>query len=289
MRKIFILIILCSISYSAISQVTPSNEPIRILSYNIQFLPRWIAHLKHFPMKRVEPLAKELLKDSIDIIVFQEAFSKPCNKKLAELLSPYFPYSAGPANEKCGKLSSGVFMMSKTPLKVLGTIDFTDCEKEDCFARKGALLVQTHVKGNTIQVLGTHMEAGGTADLKRRQYLEIKALCDQYIQPNIAQFLCGDFNIRKTGDLYPKLIEELELSDSEPIGELKFSSDHSINDMNPLRPNDRNLIDYIFLRNDKNAQFSVDREVKRYTANWHKTRKDLSDHFAILATIYVNE
>lgn len=289
MRKIFIFILLCSIGSSAFTQTNSTQEPIRILSYNIQLLPRWIAHLKHFPMKRVEPLAKELLKDSIDVIVFQEAFSKPCYRKLAQLLSPYFPYSAGPANEKCGKLSSGVFMMSKTPLKVLGTIDFKDCEKEDCFARKGALLVQTYVKNSTIQILGTHMEAGGTAELKTRQFMEIKNLCDKYIQDGIPQFLCGDFNIRKSGDLYPKLVAELELSDSDPIGELKFSSDHALNDMNPLRPNDRTLIDYIFLRNDKNAKYTVTREIKRYTANWHKTRRDLSDHFAILARIYVTQ
>lgn len=286
MRTILFLfgLIFCLCS-SSIAQ----NQPIKILSYNIQFLPRWIAHLNHKPMKRVPHLASELLKDSIDVLVLQEAFSKPCNKKLIQLLKPLYPYHIGPANEdKTAKLSSGVLILSRTPLTELGSIDFVDCEKEDCYARKGALLVQTQIQGIDWQILGTHMEAGGTRDLKRRQYLEIKGLLDLHKKEHITQLLCGDFNINRAKDLYPLMVEELELSDSEPIGELKFSADHSLNDMNKIEPDHKSLIDYVFVRNAPQPNFTITREVMRYQANWHKKRRDLSDHFAILARIYLN-
>lgn len=289
MQKNIIFIALFSIAFSSFAQnVNTSNQPIKIVSYNIQFLPRWIAHLKHKPMKRVPFLAQELLLESPDVLVLQEAFSKPCNKKLIELLKPTYPYVAGPANETKGaKLSSGVLILSKTPMKILGSIDFKECEKEDCYAQKGALLIETDIQNTTWQILGTHMEAGGSRDLKRSQYLEIKTLVDQHKKPAVPQLLCGDFNINKAKDLYPQMIQELELSDSDPIGKLKFSADHSINDMNKLEPNHYSLIDYIFVRNAQDVRFTITREIARYQAPWHKKRRDLSDHFALLAKIYI--
>lgn len=285
MSKFLCFLLAISFGHSALN-ATDSIPPIHIISYNIQLLPRWIAHLKHKPMQRVPFIAREMIRENPDIIVFQEAFSKPCNKKLIALLKPHFPYIAGPANEKRGfKLSSGVLILSKTPLEILETIQFDTCEKEDCMARKGAILVQTSIRNQSLQILGTHMEAGGTAELKTSQFTQIKHLVERHQKPGIAQFLCGDFNIRQTSDLYTKMLGDLAMYDSHPSGKLKYSADHALNDMNPIDPNERSLIDYIFLRNVSPTDWQVEREIMRYQAEWHKKRRDLSDHFAIKARI----
>lgn len=264
-----------------------SQDELTVLSWNIKFLPRFLGHIQHLPMKRVPYIADKLIANQVDIIVFQEAFDRSCNKKLKKLLLPVYPYCIGPANQKGGfKISSGVMIMSKLPLKELGTVDFKECEKEDCMARKGALLVETVWNGKRIQVLGTHLEAGGTRELKTTQYVELAGLLDQYKENGVPQLAAGDFNTHKDDTLlYHRLLRILEAEDGELTGVLQYTSDHALNDMDSYNPDRRGVIDYILYRGNGVSPSAIKREVVRHTERWHKKHVDLSDHFAVMMTI----
>jgi endonuclease/exonuclease/phosphatase family metal-dependent hydrolase len=287
MRNYFLLIVSCCFISFSFAQPVEEKKELTILSWNIKFLPRFLGHIHHYPMKRVPLIAQKLIDSPVDIVVFQEAFDRSCNKKLKKLLLPYYPYCIGPANQKGGfKISSGVMIMSKLPIKELGTVDFKECEKEDCMARKGALLVETTFNGQRIQILGTHLEAGGGPDLKTTQYVELAGLLDKYKEANVPQLACGDFNTAKTNPvLYPRLLDLLHAEDGPLTGELQYTSDHALNDMDGYIPDDRDVIDYIFYRGNGVQPSFVKREVVRHTQQWHKKHKDLSDHFAVLMTI----
>jgi hypothetical protein len=142
-----------------------SNE-LRIVTYNVKMLPRILVHLKHHPVKRAKLIPKKIIADSVHIVCFQEAFDGKSIRELKRLLKPSFPYIVGPANKRPGfKLSSGVIIFSKLPLTFVSQIDFIDCEKEDCAARKGALLVAAEWQGQPFQIMGTHAEAGGGSEI----------------------------------------------------------------------------------------------------------------------------
>jgi endonuclease/exonuclease/phosphatase family metal-dependent hydrolase len=263
---------------------------ISILSWNVKFLPRIFLHIEHHPLKRVIPVSNHILNENADVVVLQEAFDHTVNHRLLKHLKSVYPYHIGPANTKgLFTISSGILILSKYPIKELGTIDFKDCEKEDCFAKKGALLVEVEINGKTIQVLGTHLEAGGPAYIKKNQYLEIAGLLEKNQRNSIPQLICGDFNTSSTNtELYPVMLSTLNATDGELIGEYKYSADHFINDMCPYDPNDRSVIDYIFYKSNGLNNTSVTREIMRFTFPWRKKNKDLSDHFAIKAEVKYN-
>lgn len=285
--SVLILALLFCPLFGRSQSAVPAERPLRILSYNIQLLPRWIAHLGHGPVKRSRLLPEKLVADSLDIIVFQEAFDKRCVRLLRKGLEAYYPYVVGPANDRKHsiKLNSGVMMFSKVPLKFVDEVDFTECEKEDCFARKGALLAEADWHGKPIQILGTHKEAGGSTTLKTGQYLEILGMIRRHTRPGVPQLLCGDFNIRKGSDIYQAMIATFDMEDGPITGELQYSSDHLLNDMSTYRPDDRKIIDFIFYRGNGTEPTFIRREIRRYRQRWHKKHEDLSDHMSVLMTL----
>jgi sphingomyelin phosphodiesterase len=268
--------------------LTSEAQTVRILSWNIKMLPRQLSGLlNHRPLVRTKYIPSEILKDSVDIICFQEAFDMRANKLLFNALKDKCPYIAGPANHKKGsiKLNSGVVFLSKYPLKVLGTVDFRECEKEDCYARKGGLLVECTVGEKVIQLMGTHMEAGGTAELKRGQLSELKGLITKHVRSGVPQFLMGDFNISKSNrDLYSSMLDTLQAEDGPITGELQYTSDHLLNDMSNYSTS-RNVIDFILYKPNGENVPQITRYVRRYRVGWRKSNSDLSDHFAVWAEI----
>ena len=263
------------------------GRELRVLSYNIQMLPRWIAHMGHGPVKRAKLIPEKLIADSIDVIVFQEAFDKRCMRIMRRLLEPHYPHAAGPANDKKFgiKLNSGVMIFSKKPLKVLDSVDFTECEKEDCFARKGALLVELDWQGQPVQIMGTHMEAGGSQTLKAGQYIEILGMMRKHTRSGVPQLLTGDFNIRKGTTLYEAMLASFGMEDGPLSGELQYTADGLLNDMKKYDPDDRKVIDFVFYKGNGIEPAYINREVKQYRERWHKDRQDLSDHLSVLMSI----
>lgn len=285
---LFALITLCL--QAAENPADPLADPtnsLRILSYNIKMLPRMLAHLKHHPIKRAKLIPQSILEDTVDIVVFQEAFDRKAIRILKKKLEQTYPYTVGPANSKrpSFKVSSGVWMISKFPIHELGTVDFKECEKEDCMARKGALLVEGTWNGKKIQVMGTHAEAGGSMDLKKGQFYEMQELVNKHKTESVPQFFCGDFNTRKGTALYDTLLAVFAAEDGPISSELQFTSDHLLNDMSHYNPKSRNVIDYVLYRGNGIQPKAIKREVRRYECAWDKTHCDLSDHMAILMKI----
>jgi len=276
--------------YEGNTEIIPDNE-LRILSWNIQMLPRLLLKISRGPVRRSELIPHHIIEDEVDIIVFQEAFDPRARRILKKKLKAGYPYSAGPANSAGFRLktNSGIWMLSRIPLKELGTVDFRDCEGSDCLARKGALLVEAEWQGVTFQILGTHLEAGGPDSIRRNQYSEIRVLIDEHRKDGVPQFLCGDFNTDKTDpDLYPFMLNTLDAYDSELSGNLIFTSDEKLNDMNlpPAgREPERKVIDYILYRGNGFQPASMQRCVRQYRERWDEQFQDLSDHNGVMMKV----
>jgi hypothetical protein len=130
------------------------------------------------------------------------------------------------------------------------------------------------------------MQAGGGDELKASQYEEAGQLLKRHELEGIPQFAAGDFNTYSTNPImYPKLLGALKCEDGEICSDLKFSSDHLLNDMDSYNPNRRNLIDFVFFKGNGVKPLWSKRYVKQFEHKWHKKHKDLSDHNAVLLEV----
>lgn len=291
-----IMLLLSLFAHTAFSQdgfsstPSPLNEvgvapALKVLSWNIYMLPPLA---KFTGKQRRAKRIGNLLKDSdFDIFVFQEAFHGASRRKIWRRLKEHFPYRLGPANQRwySFKTNSGIWMVSRIPLKQLGTIDFKECDGIDCWSRKGALLAEGEFAGQTFQILGTHLEAGGSKELKEGQYRELDALLSEHRKPSIPQLICGDFNThRRDSARYDLMVDILGVQNAPFNGEQQFTSDGELNDIKLARDNKkkRSWIDFAFYRgNGVNAD--IQRFVRMPRSRWTKKYQDLSDHFAVEA------
>ncbi len=271
----------------AIAQPAAETEKeLKILSWNIYMLPRFALHTGK--RKRAREIVKMLPKENYDIIVFQEAFHGDARRILKRGLKKLYPYRIGPANRRVFwiKTNSGVWMLSKTPLTKLKQIKYKDCDGfTDCFAHKGALLVEGEFGGQKFQLLGTHIQAGGPYPVRQSQYEEIRNLIDTYKQEGVPQLLAGDFNMGiDRGEHYYQMLKTLDVEEYVPDGELKFTA--SI--LNDIRGGDDDrLIDFIFYRPNGTQPTKLIRNVRRFATPepCFKNFCDLSDHFAVEAIV----
>lgn len=269
------------------SQEAPnSSKELKILCWNIYMLPRSVFYTGK--RKRAREIAKVLPAENYDIIVFQEAFHGDARRIMKRAWKDLYPNRIGPANRHWYwvKVNSGVWILSKFPLKELQQIKYKDCHGfVDCFANKGALLVEGEFEGQKFQLLGTHIQAGGPDSIKQKQYEAIRALADQYKEEGVPQILAGDFNMGPDVDgSYERMLQTLDVKGYEPDGELKYTADGR----NDFRRNEKKrLIDFIFYRPNGKEPQKLIRNVRRFRSEqpWSEDYRDLSDHWAVEAIL----
>lgn len=261
-----------------------TGKNLRILTYNVKFLPRYIRRTHHYPIIRARLLPAHLAQENADIIVFEEAFDLKADRVLKKKLQSIYPYSAGPVNRKPGfKINGGVFILSKYPLKKLGETQYSKCTGDDCWARKGVLLVEVNDGKHIFQLAGTHLDGGGTLDLKKSQYREMGAFVKQFAKTGTPQFLAGDYNTDFADkNFYNAMMENLDAEDGPLTGPTCFTDDHLDNDMEDFNPHDRKILDFILYRANGIKPLSINRSIRQYCQPWGKHHEDLSDHYAVL-------
>ncbi|MES2622089.1 MAG: endonuclease/exonuclease/phosphatase family protein [Bacteroidota bacterium] len=291
MKKCFVLVLaitalLFSHTLHAAETDTIPPSQITIMSWNLKMLPRGgNAFLHHRPLKRAKLIPKKLMEENADVMVFQEMFDGAAVRILKRQLKASYPYCAGIKNRKVisYKRAGGVIMFSKYPMKEIKSIKYSQCKGIDCIGNKGSLLVEVEHPLKTLQVLGTHMQAGGGREIKISQYIEAGELLKKYEKEGVPQFAAGDFNTRNIDTvMYSKLLNALQAENGEFCTELKCTSDHLLSDMYDFRPDSRNTVDYVFYKGNGVKPATTTRSVMQYEQQWHKKHKDLSDHFAVV-------
>lgn len=290
MLRASVVIIFCTFfilpETPAFAQPAATGKELKILCWNIYMLPRFALHTGK--RKRAREIVKTLPQENYDIIVFQEAFHGDARRILKRGLKKLYPHRIGPANRRPFwiKTNSGVWVLSKIPLTKLKQIKYKNCHGfTDCFAHKGALLVEGEWEGQKFQVLGTHIQAGGPYPVRQSQYEEIRNLIDSYKQEGVPQLLAGDFNMGiDRGEHYYKMLKTLDVEEYIPDSELKYTAS-SLNDIRG--GNDDRLIDFIFYRPNGTQPKMLVRNVRRFATAQpcFKNFCDLSDHFAVEAIL----
>jgi endonuclease/exonuclease/phosphatase family metal-dependent hydrolase len=256
-----------------------NTQTLKVLSWNIYMLPA-AANLskeitKSHKKERTAEISTIMNASDYDIIIFQEAFHIPSRKKLAKNLKEKFPFQYGPLNKGFIKTNSGIFIVSKIPLKQLKSIQYRDCNSSDCLARKGSAIFEGERNGKTFQILGTHLNSTKEQHIRELQYEQLyEELLKPFEKPGVAQIICGDLNTKKSNlESYTSMLKKLDAIDIQTNSNQKMTT-----------VTDKVEIDYILLRKN-NAEINVEsKHIKIFDAKVKvidKLAGTLSDHLAV--------
>lgn len=262
-----------------------NSRSIKILSWNIQMLPR-VAGDKGQEM-RAKAIGEVLKTTDYDLIIFQEAFTKTTRELIWNTLKATFPYESGlPIGKGVTLINSGVWMVSKLPIKQRVDKLYRECEGIDCFSKKGATLVEVDKDGKTFQIIGTHLQADSGKEkqiIRIAQYYDLVQLLDANKKDGVPQIIAGDFNTDITDTIsYKNMLNILKAENGPMSGELQYTWDSSLNDITINTNNPHRVVyDYIFTRYNGFDTTEEARYIRRYKQFWNTTNADLSDHFAV--------
>ncbi len=269
---------------NSLAQSTTVNDSkaLKVFSWNIYMLPGMTKFSKEIGRihqgKRADAIAEYVNQQNFDIIVWQEIFHGKARRKIRRKLKKLYPYQYGPANNGrfSFKISSGLSFFSKVPLSNKQTIKFEDCIGSDCFARKGAILMQGQWEGQDFQILGTHLQAAGGCDLRLKQAREIR---DKLLIPNqksgVPQLICGDMNIPQKWDSYKEMLDIYSVDGYQYPPEVKATNTGT----------EPYIIDYIFVKPNDTEITDVQRSMLIPRHSWAEGKEWLSDHHAIFMKI----
>ncbi|HLP06340.1 MAG TPA: sphingomyelin phosphodiesterase [Paludibacter sp.] len=285
-KKLFLFYILLSMVTPPIFSQVPNvgaakSATLKILSWNIYMLP--YISLFNQNDERAKTIAARLNESDYQIVVFQEAFSLKCRRLLSKRLAASFPYQYGPANKNHLPLrtNSGLWVVSKIPLRMLGQMRFSTCTGYDRVARKGAVLFEGNFNDVKFQLLTTHLQANNLKIVKK-QCSEIREhLLNPYCRNDVPQLICGDFNIdRNDEQAYQQMLKTLDAKNGEISGNLKVTFDKENNNLASKAKGKSQLIDYVLVRNDELVH-NIDRRIHAFLAKIGKRESNLSDHYAM--------
>jgi endonuclease/exonuclease/phosphatase family metal-dependent hydrolase len=262
-------------------------QPLRVLSWNIYMLPKFAKITGK--RQRAHVIAAQMQPSDFDILVFQESFLGDARRIIGKALRDSFPHQYGPANRKFSiKTNSGIWVLSKLPLKVLEEIDFVECAGfDDCFARKGALLLAGEFNEKPFQILGTHLQAGGPDAIRKSQFAEMRSLLNRHKQAEVPQIIAGDMNTGHTDTAsYREMLSILEAEDGPLSVKLPTVQGGYPNDLHSDGVRSFRVIDFVFYRANGSPANKIEREMPHFQAPWSRKHKDLSDHFPVAFSVW---
>lgn len=268
---------------TATTDPTCSHDNLKVLSWNIYMLPKFV--VQRHKTERAHAIVEALKKSDYDIIIFQEAFFPNSRKIIREGLKSVYNYEFGPANNTPNMLTnSGVWVLSRIPLKEVDEIRFRDCATFDCYARKGAMLLEGVWDDKPFQLLGTHLQADAYPIIREKQmdqiYLE---LLGKYKRDDVPQIICGDLNTEKQmKDHYCQMLSCLDAEDGELDGVEKETYDGVNNELaRSFGMKGKTTYDYILVRNNGRKVKSIN----RFVSVLKKGKRHLSDHYGVVCEL----
>lgn len=263
------------------------DDSLKLLSWNIYMLPPAVKFTGK--LKRANVIGEKLAQSDYDVIVLQEAFLAGARKRIYNKIKDEFQYKIGPAFREVFSLktSSGVWILSKYPIKEVAKIQYKRKSGFDNkMARKGALMVQVNKNGQIFEVIGTHLNAGGSLDLKASQMRQIKEeLIDVYHNEDYPLVVAGDFNIDKYEENgLDSMLCILDMNDYGLEGKQQHTFDFTSNDLGDGKS--KGVIDFVYFKPGKLKVRNTTRRIPLIEKFWSKTKKSLSDHNPVELLLY---
>ena len=290
MKIFFVLVLLLLLCLFSLE--TPAQD-LRVLTWNTFLIPPPFNSTKQ--NERADLMAEKLRTIDHDVIFFQEAFLDAKRDLIIKELAPTYPYFAVP---KKGEgffqfQDSGLFIVSKYPMKVLDQVIFDDCSGNDCFASKSAIIVEIDFPDEKkIQMIDTHLQGWDSVAVRKKQLMQIKTMMKANAKLGIAQVLVGDLNI--DGRIESEYADSLALMGmtSSPLeGRLNSSNGFSTVGCfeTPGGVSEGEWLDHIWLNPNGTETEIHSKKVVPIVGYLGLQECPLSDHYAVEAFIEVKK
>lgn len=279
MKFLSLFTALCILSHGMLST---AETGLNLLSLNVYMLPKPIKWT--LQEERTIAITEQLRNSNYDFIFLQEAFMSDFRKNISEKLKQEYPYSY--YLERDTKwfhfMGSGVFILSRYPIQVLGKLYFDDCASFDCLASKGAFLFESKLpNGKTFQFATSHLQAGREhGKLRMKQLEQIRLLLEKNFKKDVPQLLVGDLNINFPDSEFKQGLELLNMNYASLVGEIKTTSARSTDCYDT--PTIQMWIDHVWM--DKNLEVeNPEIAVKDFSFKYHGNLCPSSDHHGVVA------
>lgn len=268
-------------------------EDFRVLTWNVFMLPKPIKNSEQKIRSHLQAEALSKISSELDLLVLNEAFTKRSRDLISEATHSDLPYSA--KLRRKGKLpivmDSGLLILSRHPMSVIGESYYKKCGRADCYAAKGVLLVEvTLPSGNKVQVAATHMQSGKDpkyALIRNHQLEQIKTLLQDHAVPGVPQILMGDLNLNENdSEEFTQALERLGMQSASITGETRTSKASNTECFGKKNEEGHtSWIDHVLLKNDESGAQLDHKKALSLTGEIKGTVCDLSDHLPVSALI----
>lgn len=264
------------------------------MTWNVYMLPKPIKVSEQKIRSELQAEELKKIQGELDFVVLNEAFSKRSRDNISNALTEMPNVARLPRKGGILKvIDSGVMVMSRHPLKVLGQSYYKKCGKADCFASKGVLLVEvTLPSGKQIQVAATHMQSGKQpkyAAIRATQTAQIKELMDKYARPGVPQILAGDLNMDVSNpDEFSRALLELNMETPSYTGAISTSKSTAVSCFAGEDKEDpKQWLDHVLIRKQGGDSAVMEKEAYPLRREIKGKLCDLSDHLPVKAKIKV--
>lgn len=280
-KKVSIILIIIGITNSLSAQ--KSGDSLTIASWNIQMLPKVYQPFTKLTRKKQSIRAPKIIQylnaADFDLIVLQEVFDRSIQKEIAKGLIVNYPYQQMPIKEGfTWKLSSGVMILSKYPIKFLKNVVFNTSKKSDKAAQKSCVLVQVEIGSKTLLLGGTHLDSKSQESRYLQYEMTKNEILTPYLNDSLPFYLAGDFNTSSSHEDYKKMISDFGLASFSLDDERPYTYDE-YNTWNETGV--RSWIDFIFYNENQHHQ-PFKQYILRPTLSFKGSKMDMADHYQIV-------
>lgn len=199
---------------------------LRVLSWNTYMLPKPIKMSNQ--EVRTKVIAEKLKGEAYDFIFMQESFTQSFRNYVGKALRSEYPYQYYLENNKFVYpfFGSGLFLLGKHPFKVVDKVYYKKCGAADCWASKGAVLIESRLpSGNIVQFAVTHLQAKEKlGSVRIFQLNQVKQMLDKNKKSGVPQLLVGDLNIDTKEPEFEQGQNLMEMSATELSGPIDHTN-----------------------------------------------------------------
>jgi endonuclease/exonuclease/phosphatase family metal-dependent hydrolase len=273
-----ILVVLCLATRSVAQEV-------KVLTWNVFLRP---AFLHDDQMGRVDSIAAHLIANEYDVLALQEVFHEKSRKQLIQKLDSCYPYHLAPKKTSVFKINSGLMIFSKYPIVESGHSFFDNLKAADRLSSKGVQWASVKVKGDTILIANTHLQAGTEEkfqEVRSAQYKKAKETLNAF-HASISCVLLGDLNTDKNDNKrFSGMLSKLNFEDGETENQEIGSANLPNQDLYPAKEGSAQLLDYILQRKNSLGCSISARTIMCFKSKWNGKLNNLSDHNAVEAVV----
>lgn len=257
----------------------------RVLTWNTYMIPQPFKHSRQAERQGVIP--RKLLYTDYDVIILQEAFMDSFKRRVRSALKETHPYVYWPKKVRglFKILDSGLMVLSKTPLLEVDRTYYTACRSFDCFASKGAILLETELAGQEVQLVVTHMQSGQNpraAAVRQKQLAQVQRLLERNRRPDVPQLFGGDLNINAYNTTeYEGALARLGMLAPQIAGKLWSTKATQTSCFGKPAKNELKRVDHIWLRDTAKTVKHARQQVVPIRGTINGMVCDLSDHLPV--------